>query len=144
MALALTVTVPLIVPPAAGAVMDAVGGAALLTVSLTALEVAVFPAVSTARVVMVCAPFATLAEFQDIVPDTRIVFVYRMAAGDMPLSVSLTTIELAPWQGGTQLTFTEQGAFFAGPESARGREEGCRFLMDKLAAELAGQDALPA
>lgn len=77
------------------------------------------------------------AEFQHIVPDRRIVFTYRMAAGDMALSASLTTIELTPWQGGTRLTFTEQGAFFAGPESAAGREEGCRFLMEKLAAFLA-------
>ena len=84
------------------------------------------------------------AEFQDIVPEMRIVFVYRMVAGDTPLSVSLTTIELVPWQGGTQLTFTEQGAFFAGPESAKDREEGCRFLMDKLAAELGRQDAVVA
>jgi len=76
------------------------------------------------------------AQFQDIVPDRRIVFAYRMAMGPAPFSVSLTTVEFVSAGGGTLLTYTEQGAFLDGPDSAKGREDGCRGLLEKLAAEL--------
>jgi hypothetical protein len=59
--------------------------------------------------------------------------------GPKPLSVSLATMELAADGDGTRLTYTEQGAYFdAGIASAKGREEGCRGLLEKLAAELEG------
>jgi uncharacterized protein YndB with AHSA1/START domain len=74
-------------------------------------------------------------QFQDIIPDRRIVFAYRMAMGPTPFSASLTTVELVPSGDGTRLTYTEQGAFFDGTDSAKGREEGCRELLEKLAAE---------
>ena len=76
------------------------------------------------------------AQFQDIIPDQRIVFTYRMAMGPTPFSVSLTTVELAPSGSGTQLTYTEQGAFMDGVDSAKGREDGSRGLLERLAAEL--------
>ena len=76
------------------------------------------------------------ARFQDFVPDRRIVYTYRMALGPQPLSASLTTVELVPSGNGARLTFTEQGAFFDGVDSAQGREEGCRGLMERLAEEL--------
>jgi uncharacterized protein YndB with AHSA1/START domain len=76
------------------------------------------------------------AQFQDIVPDRRIVFVYRMAMGQTPLSASLTTVELVPSGNGTRLTYTEQGAFFDGADSAQAREAGTRGLLEKLAEEL--------
>ncbi|MGY3327095.1 uncharacterized protein YndB with AHSA1/START domain [Mesorhizobium sp. USDA 4775] len=76
------------------------------------------------------------AQFQDIVPDQRIVFSYRMAIGPQPMSASLTTVELTQSGDGTRLTYTEQGAFFDGVDSAKGREEGTRGLLEALAAEL--------
>ena len=76
------------------------------------------------------------AQFQDIVPGSRIVFTYRMAVGDKPMSASLTTVELSPSGPGTLLVFTEQGAFFDGMASAAEREQGCRLLLDKLARQL--------
>ncbi len=76
------------------------------------------------------------AQFQDIVPVQRIVFSYRMAIGQQAMSASLTTVELTPDGGGTRLTYTEQGAFFDGVDSAKGREEGTRGLLEALAAEL--------
>ena len=76
------------------------------------------------------------AQFQDIVADRRIVFSYRMAIGPQPMSASLTTVELTPSGEGTRLTYTEQGAFFDGVDSAQGREEGTRGLLEALAAEL--------
>jgi uncharacterized protein YndB with AHSA1/START domain len=79
------------------------------------------------------------AQFQDIIPDQRIVFVYKMAMGPKPFSVSLTTVELDPSGDGTRLTYTEQGAFFDSVDSAKGREEGCRGLLEALSIELGNQ-----
>jgi uncharacterized protein YndB with AHSA1/START domain len=76
------------------------------------------------------------AQFQDIVPNQRIVFSYRMAIGPQPLSASLTTVELTPSGEGTRLTYTEQGAFFDGADSVKGREEGTRGLLETLATHL--------
>ena len=81
--------------------------------------------------------YAFDAQYQDIVDDERIVFTYDMHLDDRRISVSLTTIELAPTGSGTTLTFTEQGVFldgFGGPES---REIGTGELLDALGAELA-------
>ncbi|SFP25422.1 Uncharacterized conserved protein YndB, AHSA1/START domain [Mesorhizobium sp. NFR06] len=76
------------------------------------------------------------AQFQDIIADQRIVFSYRMAIGSQTMSASLTTVELTPSGEGTRLTYTEQGAFLDGVDSAQGREEGTRGLLEALAAEL--------
>jgi uncharacterized protein YndB with AHSA1/START domain len=78
------------------------------------------------------------AQFQDIVSNERIIFTYRMVAGPMLLSVSLTTIEMNRSGRGTDLFFTEQGVYFAGADSAKNREEGTRFILEKLAKELGG------
>lgn len=75
-------------------------------------------------------------QFQDIIPDRRIVFSYRMAIGPRPLSVSLSTVELVPCSEGTRMTYTEQGAYFDSADAVRGREEGSRQLMERLAEEL--------
>ena len=75
--------------------------------------------------------------YQDIVPNARIVFAYTMAAAGARMSASLTTIEFVPALNGTELKFTEQGAFFDGIDSAAGREEGTRGLLEALAKELA-------
>jgi uncharacterized protein YndB with AHSA1/START domain len=75
-------------------------------------------------------------QFQDIVPDRRIVFSYRMTVGAKPLSASLVTVELVPSGNGTLMRYTEQGAYFDSADSAQGREEGTRQLLEKLADEL--------
>jgi len=76
------------------------------------------------------------ALYQDIVPDERIVFTYDMHLGANRISVSLTTIEFADAEGGTQLTFTEQGVFLDGYDDAGGREHGTRELLGQLGASL--------
>jgi uncharacterized protein YndB with AHSA1/START domain len=84
------------------------------------------------------------ATYQDIVPDRRIVFVYTMTAGGKRMSSSLTTIELLAAGEGTDLIFTEQGAFFDGVDgspaepgwSAKERAHGSRGLLEQLAKEL--------
>jgi uncharacterized protein YndB with AHSA1/START domain len=76
------------------------------------------------------------AQFQQIAPDERIIYSYRMAMGANPMSVSLTTIEFHPSGNGTNLVFTEQGVYFGGPAEAQGREEGTRALLENLAGAL--------
>lgn len=76
--------------------------------------------------------------FQDIVPDQRIVFCYRMTIGGAIMSASLTTIELTPSGNGTLLTLTEQGAYMDGSCDDKAREEGTRGLLEILAKEVEG------
>lgn len=80
------------------------------------------------------------AAYQDIVPDRRIVLVYTMTVGDKRISSSLSTTEFLPDREGTRLIYTEQAAFFDGADGARGREEGCRELLEQLAKELRRPD----
>lgn len=74
--------------------------------------------------------------YQDIVPNSRIVFAYTMTLGDRRISGSLATIELLPSGTGTNLIFTEQGAYFEGSDGAQRREHGWRLLLDRITKEL--------
>jgi len=73
--------------------------------------------------------------YQDIVPNRRIVFAYTMSVGKMRISSSQSTVELLPAGKGTDLIFTEQGAFFEGADGLAMREGGWRDLFDQLAKE---------
>jgi uncharacterized protein YndB with AHSA1/START domain len=77
------------------------------------------------------------ATYCDIVPDQRIVYSYEMYFGDDRMSVSLTTVQLTPDGDGTQLTYTEQGAFLDGIDKPELREEGMVGLLDNLGKYLA-------
>jgi uncharacterized protein YndB with AHSA1/START domain len=79
------------------------------------------------------------ARFQDIVPDRRIIFSYDMHLDDTRISVSLATVDLKPAGSGTQMTFTEQGAFLDGWDDVADRERGTIMLMDALGAFLQRQ-----
>ena len=74
--------------------------------------------------------------YQDIVPNSRIVFAYTMSLGDRHISASLVSIELLPADGGTQLVFTEQAAFFPQSDGPAIREAGWRQILEGLIAEL--------
>jgi uncharacterized protein YndB with AHSA1/START domain len=76
------------------------------------------------------------ARYQDIVPDQRIVYTYDMHADETRISVSLATVEFKPAGAGTQLIFTEQGAFLDGGDKPQYREQGTSDLLDALGAEL--------
>jgi len=76
------------------------------------------------------------AEYRDIVPDRRIVYCCDMRLDDLRISVSLATVEFLPAGRGTQLIFTEQGAFLDGYDDVAGREHGTALLLDKLDAAL--------
>ncbi|MDP1631790.1 MAG: SRPBCC family protein [Caulobacter sp.] len=75
--------------------------------------------------------------YLDIVADARLVFAYAMTLAGAPLSASLATVEIRPEGGGARLIFTEQGAYFDGPDSVAGREEGTRQMLETLANEIA-------
>ncbi len=76
--------------------------------------------------------------YLDIVPNRRIVFAYTMSMGDRRFSSSHATVELLATGKGTDLIFTEQGAYFEGADGVKMREDGWRLLFESLAKELAG------
>lgn len=75
--------------------------------------------------------------YQDIVPDTRIIYSYVMHLDGKKISVSQAAIELKPEGSGTKLVLTEYGDYLDGYDDAGSREHGTNFLMDQLAASLA-------
>ncbi|MCU1462052.1 MAG: Activator of Hsp90 ATPase 1 family protein [Acidimicrobiales bacterium] len=77
-----------------------------------------------------------VSTYTDIVDLQRMVFTYDMWVDDRHLSTSLTTIVVEPDDGGTRLTYTEQGVHFDGLDTVEGREEGTRGLLDNLGSFL--------
>ena len=70
--------------------------------------------------------------FQDIVPNRRIVLAYTVTLGEKRISSSLATFEFLPTEKGTDLIFTEQGAFFEGADGPQIREAGHKHLFKFL------------
>jgi hypothetical protein len=67
-----------------------------------------------------------------------------MYANDVRISVSVTTIEFAKAGEGTELSFTEQGAYldgYDGPAAPSLRQEGTAEMLDGLTRYLASQPA---
>ena len=81
------------------------------------------------------------ALYQDIVPNERIIYTYDMHLDETRVSVSLATVEFKPASAGTLLIITEQGAFLDGYDDAGSREQGTRWLLDKLEASLSREAA---
>ena len=79
------------------------------------------------------------AVYRDIVENERIVYTYEMHLDDARISVSVTSVELAPEGSGTKLTFTEQGVFLDGLDSPALREQGTGHLLEALGADLRGE-----
>jgi uncharacterized protein YndB with AHSA1/START domain len=83
-----------------------------------------------------------VAEYQDIVPNERIVTTYIMHMDESPISVSLATTEFKPDGAGTRLIFTEQGAYLDGFDAgSEDRKRGSEILLDQLGVELERQMA---
>jgi uncharacterized protein YndB with AHSA1/START domain len=76
------------------------------------------------------------ATYTDIVEKRRIVFSYDMWVDGRHLSTSLTTMVLEDEGDRTRLTYTEQGVHFDGLDSAEGREEGTKGILDALGSHL--------
>jgi uncharacterized protein YndB with AHSA1/START domain len=81
------------------------------------------------------------ARYYDIVPEQRIVYAYEMHRDGTRISVSLSTVAFEAEGTGTRLTYTEQGAFLDGHDTAAAREHGTRELLEALAATLQGGGA---
>ncbi len=81
--------------------------------------------------------FTNVTTYQDIVPNRRIVLAYTMAMEEERMSASLATFELVQTDKGTDLIFTEQGAYFENADGPQMREDGWRKLLEALAKELA-------
>jgi uncharacterized protein YndB with AHSA1/START domain len=77
------------------------------------------------------------ALYQDIVPGERIVYTYEMFREQDHLSVSVSTIELRPAEGGTALTYTEQGVYLDGHDGPGPREHGTRIALERIDEALA-------
>jgi len=83
------------------------------------------------------------ARYHDIVPDERIVFTYDLSLGGSLVSVSLATVEFHAGDGGTgtQLTYTEHGAFLDGLDDPELRKNGTGGMLDELGRWLERQAA---
>jgi len=81
------------------------------------------------------------AVYQNIVPDRRIVWTYRMSLDDKPISMSLATVEFLPSDKGTRQIYTEQVTFLDLLDDTDSREAGCAWLMDQLGEHLAAEAA---
>ena len=78
------------------------------------------------------------AVYHDIVPDRRIVYSYRMKIDGVPISVSMTSVELKPEGAGTRLILTEHGIYLDGYEDKGSREHGVGWQMEELGKTLPG------
>ena len=80
------------------------------------------------------------AQYLDIEPNRRIVYVYEMYLDERKISVSLATVELRSHANATRLVITEQGAFLNGYRDEGAREAGTHDLLDQLTASLPAAD----
>ncbi|EPG74438.1 hypothetical protein LEP1GSC058_4024 [Leptospira fainei serovar Hurstbridge str. BUT 6] len=84
------------------------------------------------------------AEFYNILPNERIVFVYDMHVHKTLHSVSIASVEIEEMdKTNTRLKFTEQVAFLddtVGSQGVASRREGTMALIDKLADYLRKQE----
>jgi len=74
--------------------------------------------------------------YQDIVANRRLTYAYTLSFAGKIVSASLVTFEFVAADGGTEVLFTEQGAYFQGADGPEMREQGWRGLLEKLAASL--------
>lgn len=76
------------------------------------------------------------AQYWDIVPEQRIVYVYEMHIDGVKISVSLATVQFRKAGKGSGLIVTEQGAFLDGYDDSGSRERGTGTLLDGLGRSL--------
>ncbi len=76
---------------------------------------------------------------EDIVPNQRMVWAYRMAMDGKTFSASLATVELMKTNAGTDLFLTHQGAYFEGADGPEMRKGGWTDLLERLAKEVGKQ-----
>ncbi|MGP4041055.1 SRPBCC family protein [Gracilibacillus sp. D59] len=77
------------------------------------------------------------AVYQEIVANQRIIYTYTMDQGETRISVSNVTVEFHSSEKGTQLIYTEQGAFIDGYDKPSIREHGTGVMLNNLVEVLA-------
>ena len=89
-------------------------------------------------------PGAYVARYHEIVTDERIVFTYDLSFGGPLVSVSLASVEFREAAGGsgTQLTYTEHGAFLDGLDDPELRKNGTGGMLDELGRWLERQASI--
>lgn len=80
--------------------------------------------------------YTSVATYQEIVPDQRIVYTISIDMGETRISVSVTTVEFKAEGAGTKLIYTEQCAFLDGLDSLEDHMHGAKEFLDSLDAEL--------
>jgi uncharacterized protein YndB with AHSA1/START domain len=80
--------------------------------------------------------YTSVATYQEIVPENRIVYTLTIDMGETRISVSVMTVEFKTEGAGTQLIYTEQCAFLDGLDSLEDHMHGAKEFMDKLDIEL--------
>ena len=83
------------------------------------------------------------SRYHDILDDERLVYSSTLSGDDVLSTVSLTTVEFAPADGGTALTLIEQATFLDGREKPQWREHGTAAWLDALGTDLAADSSAP-
>jgi uncharacterized protein YndB with AHSA1/START domain len=79
--------------------------------------------------------------YHDIVNGARVVYSSTLSAGEILMTVSVTTVEFSPAGDGSRLLLTESGAFLDGHEQPSWREQGTASWLEALGAELKKQSS---
>lgn len=70
--------------------------------------------------------------YQDIIPNSRILYTYDMHLNDEKISVSLAAVEFTPRGNGTHFKVTEYGLFLDGLDNVEQRKAGTIPMIDQL------------
>jgi uncharacterized protein YndB with AHSA1/START domain len=81
--------------------------------------------------------YNSIATFQEIVPDQRIVYTLSIDRGETRISVSMMTVEFKSEGTGTRLAYTEQCVFLDGLDTLEDHKHGLKALLDNLDIEMA-------
>jgi uncharacterized protein YndB with AHSA1/START domain len=76
--------------------------------------------------------FVEDSHYVDIVPNRRICYAMSIARGDVRITVSMVTVELAAHGTGCDVQVTDQMAILDGGEAVADRERGWGETLDKL------------
>ena len=79
--------------------------------------------------------YSVTARYEDIVQNSRIVFVETVSTEGKLLSVSLITWELSPVENGTRVVVTDQLTALDGADMASGTRFGMNAALDNLTRE---------
>jgi uncharacterized protein YndB with AHSA1/START domain len=83
--------------------------------------------------------FVEDCHYVDIIPNRRICYAMAIARGDVRITVSMVTVELAPHGQRCDVRVTDQVAILDPSETAQDRARGWGETLDKLPSAIAGK-----